>query len=107
MTLGFNFVRGQYQVFQNPETVQWAFFENAGGSYGHMGGMKTQSNIPSTILMNIIPLIVITIVIKKILGFLNRIKQYPISFSCNSILFSGDFYRCVSMILVTVLIIRV
>jgi hypothetical protein len=38
MTLGFNFVRGQYQVFQNPETVQWAFFENAGGSYGHMGG---------------------------------------------------------------------
>jgi len=41
MTLGFNFVRGQYQVFQNPETVQWAFFENAGGSYGHMGGMKT------------------------------------------------------------------
>jgi len=51
-----------------------------------MGGMKTQSNIPSTILMNIIPLIVVTIVIKKFLGFLNRIKQYPISFSCNSIL---------------------
>ena len=44
MTLGFNFVRGQYQVFQNPETVQWAFFENAGGSYGHMGGMKTRNS---------------------------------------------------------------
>ena len=27
------FVRSQYPVFQNPETAQWAFFENAGGSY--------------------------------------------------------------------------
>ena len=33
MTLDLNFVRSQYPVFQNPETVQWAFFENAGGSY--------------------------------------------------------------------------
>jgi len=38
MTLGFNFVRGQYQVFQNPETVQWAFFENAGGVLRTYGG---------------------------------------------------------------------
>ena len=69
--------------------------------------MKAQSNIPSTILMNIIPPIVIAIVIKKFLGFLNRIKQYPISLNGKSILFSGDFYRSVSMILVTVLIIRI
>jgi len=33
MTLDLNFVRSQYPVFQNPETAQWAFFENAGGSY--------------------------------------------------------------------------
>jgi cysteine desulfurase family protein (TIGR01976 family) len=33
MTLDLNFVRNQYPVFQNPETAQWAFFENAGGSY--------------------------------------------------------------------------
>jgi hypothetical protein len=62
---------------------------------------------PSTILLNIIIPIDITIVIKKFLGFLNRIKQHPIALDCNAILFSGDFYRCVSMILVTVLIIRV
>jgi len=36
--------------------------------------MKIQSNIPSTILLSIIPLVAITIVIKKILGLLNRIK---------------------------------
>jgi len=69
--------------------------------------MKTTSNIPLTILLNIITSIHITIVIKKILGLLNRIKQDPISLNCDSILFSGDFYRCVSMILVTVLIIRI
>jgi len=33
MRLDHNFVRNQYPVFQNPETAQWAFFENAGGSY--------------------------------------------------------------------------
>jgi len=33
MTLNLSFVRSQYPVFQNPETSQWAFFENAGGSY--------------------------------------------------------------------------
>lgn len=33
MTLDLNFVRSQYPVFQNSETAQWAFFENAGGSY--------------------------------------------------------------------------
>jgi len=33
MTLNLNFVRSQYPVFQNPETAQWAFLENAGGSY--------------------------------------------------------------------------
>ncbi len=33
MKLDLNFVRNQYPVFQNPETAQWAFFENAGGSY--------------------------------------------------------------------------
>ena len=33
MTLDLDFVRSQYPVFQNPETAQWAFFENAGGSY--------------------------------------------------------------------------
>ena len=33
MRLDPNFVRSQYPVFQNPETAQWAFFENAGGSY--------------------------------------------------------------------------
>ena len=33
MTLDLNFVRSQYPVFQNPDTAQWAFFENAGGSY--------------------------------------------------------------------------
>jgi len=33
MTLDLGFVRSQYPVFQNPETAQWAFFENAGGSY--------------------------------------------------------------------------
>ena len=40
MTLGLNFVRGQYPIFQNPETIQWAFFENAGGSYWTYGVMK-------------------------------------------------------------------
>jgi hypothetical protein len=63
--------------------------------------IKTTSNIPSTILLNIMTSIDITIVIKKLLGLLNRIKQYPISLNRNSILFSGDFYGCVSMILVT------
>jgi len=33
MKLDLNFVRDQYPVFKNPETAQWAFFENAGGSY--------------------------------------------------------------------------
>ena len=33
MTLDLDFVRSQYPVFQNSETAQWAFFENAGGSY--------------------------------------------------------------------------
>jgi cysteine desulfurase family protein (TIGR01976 family) len=33
MALNLEFVRSQYPVFQNPETAQWAFFENAGGSY--------------------------------------------------------------------------
>lgn len=33
MTLDLDFVRSQYPVFQNPDTSQWAFFENAGGSY--------------------------------------------------------------------------
>ena len=33
MMLDPGFVRSQYPVFQNPETAQWAFFENAGGSY--------------------------------------------------------------------------
>jgi len=33
MTLDLDFVRSQYPVFQNPDTAQWAFFENAGGSY--------------------------------------------------------------------------
>jgi cysteine desulfurase family protein (TIGR01976 family) len=33
MTLDLGFVRSQYPVFQNAETAQWAFFENAGGSY--------------------------------------------------------------------------
>jgi len=33
MKLNLNFVRDQYPVFKNPETAQWAFFENAGGSY--------------------------------------------------------------------------
>ncbi len=33
MTLDLNFVRNQYPAFRNPETAQWAFFENAGGSY--------------------------------------------------------------------------
>ncbi len=33
MPLDVEFVRSQYPIFQNPETAQWAFFENAGGSY--------------------------------------------------------------------------
>lgn len=33
MTLDIEFVRSQYPVFDNPETAEWAFFENAGGSY--------------------------------------------------------------------------
>jgi selenocysteine lyase/cysteine desulfurase len=33
MKLDHHFVRNQYPVFQNSETAQWAFFENAGGSY--------------------------------------------------------------------------
>jgi len=33
MKLDLNFVRDQYPVFKNPETAQWVFFENAGGSY--------------------------------------------------------------------------
>jgi cysteine desulfurase family protein (TIGR01976 family) len=33
MRFDHHFVRSQYPVFQNPETAQWAFFENAGGSY--------------------------------------------------------------------------
>jgi hypothetical protein len=69
--------------------------------------IKTTSNIPSTILLSIITSIEITIVIKELLGLLNRIKQDPISLNCNSILFCGDFYGCVSMILVTALIIRI
>jgi hypothetical protein len=69
--------------------------------------IKTTSNIPSTILLNIITSIDITIVIKELLGLFNRIKQDPISLNCNSILFSSDFYRCVSMILVAALIIRI
>jgi hypothetical protein len=69
--------------------------------------MKTTSNIPSTILVNITTPIGITIFVKKLLSFLNRIKQYPISLHRNSILFSGDFYGCVPMILITALIIRI
>jgi cysteine desulfurase family protein (TIGR01976 family) len=33
VALDIDFVRNQYPVFRNPETAQWAFFENAGGSY--------------------------------------------------------------------------
>ena len=33
MALDIEFVRSQYAVFQNPDTADWAFFENAGGSY--------------------------------------------------------------------------
>lgn len=33
MTLDIEFIRSQYPVFQKPETAEWAFFENAGGSY--------------------------------------------------------------------------
>ena len=33
MPLNVEFVRSQYLVFQNSETAQWAFFENACGSY--------------------------------------------------------------------------
>jgi cysteine desulfurase family protein (TIGR01976 family) len=33
MSLEVNFVRRQYPVFQNRKTAEWAFFENAGGSY--------------------------------------------------------------------------
>ena len=53
--------------------------------------MKTQSIIPYAILVNIIPPIEITIVIKKFLGFLNRIKQHPIALNDNAALLSGDF----------------
>jgi hypothetical protein len=69
--------------------------------------MKKTSKIPLTILLNIRTSIDTTIVIKKLLGLFNRIKQYPIPLDGNSILFSGDFYSCVSMILVTALIIRI
>jgi cysteine desulfurase family protein (TIGR01976 family) len=33
MELDLDFIRRQYPVFKDPETAQWAFFENAGGSY--------------------------------------------------------------------------
>ncbi len=33
MRLDVDFVRSQYPVFQQPELAEWAFFENAGGSY--------------------------------------------------------------------------
>ncbi len=33
MNLDINFIRAQYPVFQDPDTVRWAMFENAGGSY--------------------------------------------------------------------------
>jgi cysteine desulfurase family protein (TIGR01976 family) len=33
MSLNVEFVRSHYPVFQNPKTADWAFFENAGGSY--------------------------------------------------------------------------
>ena len=33
MLLDVDFVRSQYPVFQQPELAEWAFFENAGGSY--------------------------------------------------------------------------
>ncbi len=33
MQLDVDFVRSQYPVFQQPELAEWAFFENAGGSY--------------------------------------------------------------------------
>lgn len=33
MVLDIDFVRSQFPVFQNDETAEWAFFENAGGSY--------------------------------------------------------------------------
>ena len=33
MELDVDFVRRQFSVFQQPELAQWAFFENAGGSY--------------------------------------------------------------------------
>ena len=33
MRLDVDFVRRQYPVFQQPELAEWAFFENAGGSY--------------------------------------------------------------------------
>ena len=33
MDLDLDFVRSQYPAFQQPESADWAFFENAGGSY--------------------------------------------------------------------------
>ncbi len=33
MRFDVDFVRSQYPVFQQPELAEWAFFENAGGSY--------------------------------------------------------------------------
>ena len=33
MELDVNFVRAQFPAFEAEETKDWAFFENAGGSY--------------------------------------------------------------------------
>lgn len=33
MNLDLDFIRSQYPLFSNPETANWAMFENAGGSY--------------------------------------------------------------------------
>ena len=33
MQFDVEFARSQYPVFQEPELAEWAFFENAGGSY--------------------------------------------------------------------------
>ena len=33
MELDLDFVRAQFPAFADPQTRDWAFFENAGGSY--------------------------------------------------------------------------
>ena len=42
MELDLNFVRAQFPAFSTDETRDWAFFENAGGSY-----------VPATVLNQI------------------------------------------------------